>query len=176
MPGLALAYGQMIKGYQKVLDSVEIDGLVKLNGDGYGIGRMFSLDKDKVDDPDAEKIWRRLETVWIPGELVRADGKPLKILKAYQPVQRQMPVAKEETYGQLRDRIAEETETLAGYVMEETGGPVNAFHLANLSGEYIMGQPAKECMVISGEGILDHARESFELRYTFLTSLFEVGD
>ncbi|KYK25048.1 hypothetical protein AYK26_02535 [Euryarchaeota archaeon SM23-78] len=175
MPVIAKLNQERIERLQDVLGHVAVKGLTKLiASEGIRMGRPFFLDRDKWENKEDKRYWKYMETVWVPGDLVRENGKPLHIITAYQPVFRRMPVAKEETYAQLRDRIAKETGMLANYVMEQTSKEVNAFHLSNLDMEYVMSDSAKESIGLVGDGIFLNPKEAFEPRATFLTSFYEI--
>lgn len=182
MPGLALQNASIQERYQQIIDAVEIPSLIKLVREKSLRGTTFSLREEQMKHP--EEPWRYEEDLWVPSALVRADSKPLICLHVYQPVFRRMPCAKNETYAQLRDRIGSETEELAQYITTENQDAtkdkkksVNAFHLSSARLEYVMDDSAIGCFNVFGDGTIFHnPQDKFNLRFTFLTSFYQINE
>ncbi|MBI4143656.1 hypothetical protein HY486_00215 [Candidatus Woesearchaeota archaeon] len=174
---------------QAVMAEVNLTGLTKLVAEESPLSILLVSPDVKKKSKEQKELemteWRehrspyptevRVNYVKIPGRVLTKNGKFPKILHAYLPIRFAMPIAEEETYGDVKQRIEKES-MRAVKRLQEYRKEANAFCIVNLDVcAYELSNSAKQCMPISGDNFIDDtARRVLIPRITFDLCLFLI--
>jgi hypothetical protein len=181
---------------QDIIDKVRLDGLIRLIAEpSLGCLVFNSPNWKKMSGDDWSKKytteceeWERTKIGHYPPHyyssctlagkpLTTLDGKSPRILQAYSPIRFELPVAKNENYHELMERIEEESMRMVNHMRREDKTAINSFYMGNLRLDWVLCV-FRSCPVIPTHRTIFDERigDFFVPRYTYDFCLFKIDE